>query len=208
MVLACYVARASAQVRKPLSLIACGVWRLRRLGLPNASLSFRRGAQVAPSLRFLDLVNAFAMRCFAVLVMLLAAIAGAAEPREDLKPLGAHCFVTCFAWREARMRALLQWLASAQHRQQHRRTLDGRLCAAAFVFDRQTHTGCSDGTNPAGEHGREWCYVDAQVVYSSGIGVRCLDSVFRCCVACSCWVAVVASPRGVIAVLHLMRRAR
>ena len=105
MVLACYVARASAQVRKPLGLIACGVWRLRRLGLPNASLSFRRGAQVAPSLRFLDLVNAFAMRCFAILVMLLAAISGAAEPREDLKPLGALCFVTCFAWREARMRA-------------------------------------------------------------------------------------------------------
>ena len=52
---------------------------------------------------------------------------------------------------------------SAQRRQQHRRTLDGRLCAAAFVFDRQTHTGCSDSSNPAGEHGREWCYVDAQV---------------------------------------------
>lgn len=98
--------------------------------------------------------------------------------------------------------------ASAQHRQQHRRTLDGRLCAAAFVFDRQTHTGCSDGTNPAGEHGREWCYVDAQVAYSSEMGVRCLDRAFSCCVACSCWVAVVGSPRGVIAVLDFMRRAR
>merc|ERR1711924_308096 len=64
---------------------------------------------------------------------------GAAEPSEDLKPL-------------------------AQHRQQHRRTLDGRLCAAAFAFNRQTHTGCSDGSNPSGEHGREWCYVDAQLL--------------------------------------------
>ena len=58
---------------------------------------------------------------------------------------------------------LLSLLVAAQHRQQHRRTVDGRLCAAAFVFDRQTHTGCSDGSNPVGEHGREWCYVDAQV---------------------------------------------
>jgi hypothetical protein len=63
---------------------------------------------------------------------------------------------------------------SAQHRQQHRRTLDGRLCAAAFVFDRQTHVGCSDGTNPAGEHGREWCYVDAQVAHASSLGVQCV----------------------------------
>ena len=58
---------------------------------------------------------------------------------------------------------LLSLLVAAQHRQQHRRTVDGRLCAAAFVFDRQTHTGCSDSSNPVGEHGREWCYVDAQV---------------------------------------------
>ena len=87
--------------------------------------------------------KACAMRCVATILVTLAVYAGAAEPREDLKPL-------------------------AQHRQQHRRTLDGRLCAAAFVFDRQTHTGCSDGSNPAGEHGREWCYVDAQVAHASG----------------------------------------
>ena len=83
------------------------------------------------------------MRCVATILVTLAVYAGAAEPREDLKPL-------------------------AQHLQQHRHTLDGRLCAAAFVFDRQTHTGCSDGSNPAGEHGREWCYVDAQVAHASG----------------------------------------
>ena len=61
------------------------------------------------------------------------------------------------------MPVLFPCSVSAQRRQQHRRTLDGRLCAAAFVFDRQTHSGCSDGSNPDGEHGREWCYVDAQV---------------------------------------------
>ena len=97
-------------------------------------------------------------------------------------------------------------MVSAQHRQQHRRTLDGRLCAAAFVFDRQTHVGCSDGTNPAGEHGREWCYVDAQVAHASGIGVRCLKRVLRCCNACSYWMVVVVGLRGVIAVIHFMRR--
>ena len=95
---------------------------------------------------------------------------------------------------------------SAQHRQQHRRTLDGRLCAAAFVFDRQTHTGCSDGTNPAGEHGREWCYVDAQVAHASGVGVPCLKRVVRNCNACSYWTVVVESLRGAIAVNPFMRR--
>ena len=101
---------------------------------------------------------------------------------------------------------VIQWPASAQHRQQHRRTLDGRLCAAAFVFDRQTHTGCSDGTNPAGEHGREWCYVDAQVARASGIRVRCLQRVFRYCNACSYWMVVAGSLPGAIAVIHITRR--
>ena len=109
---------------------------------------------------------------------------------------------------------LFELPGSAQHRQQHRRTLDGRLCAAAFVFDRQTHVGCSDGTNPAGEHGREWCYVDAQVAHASSLGVQCVcvcvfvcvRSVFRYCNACSYWTVVVGSLRGVIAVIHFMRR--
>ena len=97
---------------------------------------------------------------------------------------------------------------SAQRRQQHRRTLDGRLCAAAFVFDRQTHTGCSDGSNPDGEHGREWCYVDAQVArrhrqeFARGVCSTCSVTVGLC----SCWVAVVESPRGAIAVLGFVRR--
>ena len=44
-----------------------------------------------------------------------------------------------------------------------RRTLDGRLCAAAFVQNRQAFTGCADVPNPDGVSGRPWCYVEAQV---------------------------------------------
>ena len=40
---------------------------------------------------------------------------------------------------------------------------DGRLCAAAFVQNRKSYTGCTDAPNPAGESGRSWCYVEAQV---------------------------------------------
>lgn len=49
-------------------------------------------------------------------------------------------------------------------RQQHRRTTDGRLCAAAFVQNRKSYTGCTDAPNPAGESGRSWCYVEAQLL--------------------------------------------
>ena len=40
---------------------------------------------------------------------------------------------------------------------------DGRLCAAAFVQNRRSYTGCTDAPNPSGESGRPWCYVEAQV---------------------------------------------
>ena len=40
---------------------------------------------------------------------------------------------------------------------------DGRLCAAAFVQNRKSYTGCTDAPNPSGESGRPWCYVEAQV---------------------------------------------
>merc|ERR1712032_1764824 len=53
-------------------------------------------------------------------------------------------------------------------RQTHRRTVDGRLCAAAFVQNRETYTGCADAPNPAGESGRPWCYVETQVLGASG----------------------------------------
>lgn len=49
-------------------------------------------------------------------------------------------------------------------RQQHRRTIDGRLCAAAFVQNRKAYTDCTDAPNPVGESGRPWCYVEAQLM--------------------------------------------
>merc|ERR1712176_608667 len=52
-------------------------------------------------------------------------------------------------------------------RQQHRRTVDGRLCAAAFVQNRKAYTGCTDATNPVGESGRPWCYVEPQLLDGS-----------------------------------------
>ena len=48
-------------------------------------------------------------------------------------------------------------------RQQHRRVIDGRLCAAAFVQNRKAYTGCTEAPNPSGESGRPWCYVEPQV---------------------------------------------
>lgn len=70
-----------------------------------------------------------------------------------------------------------------QFRQQHRRTVDGRLCAAAFVQNRETFTGsprsssgfrggvpfylrfagCTDTPSPSGASGRPWCYTEAQL---------------------------------------------
>lgn len=48
-------------------------------------------------------------------------------------------------------------------RQQHQRTIDGRLCAAAFVQARKAYTGCTDAPDPSGMSGRPWCYVEPQV---------------------------------------------
>ena len=58
-------------------------------------------------------------------------------------------------------RAQLQPLT--EFRQQRRKTVDGRLCAAAFVQNRKAYTDCTAVANPAGESGRPWCYVKAQV---------------------------------------------
>jgi hypothetical protein len=66
---------------------------------------------------------------------------------------------------EAYSREQLQPLTS--FRQHHRRTVDGRLCAAAFVQDRVAYTGCTDSANPEGVAGREWCYVEAQLLSPS-----------------------------------------
>ncbi|GAB64583.1 LCCL domain, partial [Plasmodium cynomolgi strain B] len=51
-----------------------------------------------------------------------------------------------------------------EFRQQHRKTLDGRLCAAAFLHDDQTYTDCTNATSPDGTSGREWCYVEVQLL--------------------------------------------
>merc|ERR1712032_983434 len=63
-------------------------------------------------------------------------------------------------------REQLQPLAAS--RQTHRKTVDGRLCAAAFVQNRETYTGCADAADPAGESGRPWCYVEAQLLGANG----------------------------------------
>ena len=54
-------------------------------------------------------------------------------------------------------------------RQQHQRTIDGRLCAAAFVQNRKAYTACTDAPSPSGVSGRPWCYVEPQVDAPSSI---------------------------------------
>jgi hypothetical protein len=75
-------------------------------------------------------------------------------------------FLDCFRFLAAQSpdaysREQLQPLTS--FRQQHRRTIDGRLCAAAFVQDRVAYTGCTGAANPEGASGRDWCYVESQL---------------------------------------------
>ncbi|PFH33427.1 PA14 domain-containing protein [Besnoitia besnoiti] len=75
-----------------------------------------------------------------------------------------------------------------QFRKQHRRTIDGRLCAAAFVQDDQTYTDCTTARAPDGATGKpvplesptetlpvnsflpggEWCYVEVQLLGKGG----------------------------------------
>ena len=70
----------------------------------------------------------------------------------------------------------LQSLAS--FREQHRKTIDGKLCAAAFVQDRKAYTGCSTSRNPAGEYGRAWCYIEPQAsCHDCGGSLVCLGVV-------------------------------
>merc|ERR1712216_880886 len=51
-------------------------------------------------------------------------------------------------------------------RQTHRKTIDGRLCAAAYVHNSQAFTDCTSAANPDGVSGREWCYVEEQAASS------------------------------------------
>ncbi|ESS33462.1 PA14 domain-containing protein [Toxoplasma gondii VEG] len=59
-----------------------------------------------------------------------------------------------------------------EYRQVHRKTIDGRLCAAAFVQDNVTYTDCTDSKAPDGTVGRMWCYVEVQLL---GKGIRDWD---------------------------------
>lgn len=49
-----------------------------------------------------------------------------------------------------------------KYRQTHRKTTDGRLCAAAYVHNSQAFTDCTSAANPDGTSGREWCFVEEQ----------------------------------------------
>merc|ERR1719263_1872724 len=51
--------------------------------------------------------------------------------------------------------------------QQHRKTVDGRLCASASAQDEQTFAGCSTLATPDGDIGRPWCYLAPQLVDAS-----------------------------------------
>ena len=73
----------------------------------------------------------------------------------------AHVFISLCAGQLGMGPEDLQPLT--EFRQQHRKTIDGRLCAAAFVQDRKAYTGCALARNPVGESGRPWCYVEPQV---------------------------------------------
>merc|ERR1719456_794834 len=51
--------------------------------------------------------------------------------------------------------------------QQHRKTVDGRLCASASAQDEQTFAGCSTQATPDGDIGRPWCYLAPQLIDAS-----------------------------------------
>lgn len=59
-----------------------------------------------------------------------------------------------------------------EFRQRHRKTVDGMLCAAAFVRNGNKFTDCTTTEAPDGSVGREWCYVEVQLV---GVGFRDWD---------------------------------
>lgn len=53
------------------------------------------------------------------------------------------------------------------------------MCEVAFVQDRQVNTDCTHATNPSGEVGRPWCYVEPQ---ANGLRVPTVPA--RTCVPC------------------------
>jgi hypothetical protein len=54
----------------------------------------------------------------------------------------------------------------SKFRQQHRRTLDGRLCAAAYEYKGKEFTSCTRTETPGPGHeiGRAWCMVDNALI--------------------------------------------
>ena len=73
---------------------------------------------------------------------------------------------------------------------------DGRLCAAAFVQNRKSYTGCTDAPNPSGESGRPWCYVEAQ---AGTLRVRPRRLAAALVLFCSSWTQAPPKRRGTFA---------
>eukprot|EP00919_Chromeraceae_sp_WS-2016_P073476 GHVR01173740.1.p2 GENE.GHVR01173740.1~~GHVR01173740.1.p2 ORF type:complete len:169 (+),score=17.11 GHVR01173740.1:125-631(+) len=53
-------------------------------------------------------------------------------------------------------------------REQHRRTISGQLCAAAFVQNGKVYVNCTKEASPDGTVGREWCWLEQQLQSSGG----------------------------------------
>lgn len=69
--------------------------------------------------------------------------------------------------------SLAQLAPLARWRSQHRRTKAGYLCAAAGVQNRIAFTGCTILPTPDNtDSGREWCYLEPQVLAGLPRGVR------------------------------------
>ncbi|PFH33369.1 PA14 domain-containing protein [Besnoitia besnoiti] len=95
----------------------------------------------------------------AVAVFLLGVRAAAQESGYDRKALQVCMRVTL---QECQVFTRHQRLT--EYRQVHRKTTDGRLCAAAFVQDNVTYTDCTNSKAPDGTIGRPWCYVEVQLL--------------------------------------------
>uniref|UniRef100_A0A7S4QBX4 Fibronectin type-II domain-containing protein n=1 Tax=Alexandrium monilatum TaxID=311494 RepID=A0A7S4QBX4_9DINO len=123
----------------------------------------------------------------------------------------AHVFISLCAGQLGMGPEDLQPLT--EFRQQHRKTIDGRLCAAAFVQDRKAYTGCALARNPVGESGRPWCYVEPQLLVSGkadgswGYCAPAIDYDAVRGVAAESLAAAVATVRGHVAQLQKAQRA-
>merc|ERR1719506_2580238 len=76
-----------------------------------------------------------------------------------MRGLAMLCFILPVASATSRQQPLEPL---TKFRQTHRKTIDGRLCAAAYVHNSQAFTDCTSAANPDGTSGREWCFVEEQ----------------------------------------------